>query len=247
MTKEFDILSTKNVMFHLYGTVGASIDGMRVGLGTEKERCMVVPLLRTIRRPVSYLELAAWMGDTTPDEVGCYVREFRHRLAKLGLKGTLTHRDRVCRLNLPPDLVDAHRLTTRVTEAEHLDDRTAAARLRKAIDLCAGDPLPGLTGRRVEDYRHELREERRKAEMALIRVDFRLGHAERHVPDLVRLFNQRPEDTDVAPLTMRALALTGREAEALEVYQRSCERLVELGRKIPDQMAELVPKLESHL
>jgi DNA-binding SARP family transcriptional activator len=251
MTKGLHILSDKSVMFHLYGTVGASIDGVSVQRGTEKQHRMAVPLLRAKGRPVSHLELVEWMWDdplpSAPDTIGDYVSEFRDCLAQLGLKGRLGNRDRVCRLAIPPDQVDAHRLTARVAEADRLDDRTAAARLREVLAQCAGQPLTGLPGRRIEAYRQALLEERRKAEMALIRVDFRLGRVANHVDDLVRLFRERPEDTDAVTLTMAALGRTGRHDEALAVYRRCRERLIELGMKVPQRMAELVPQLESHV
>jgi DNA-binding SARP family transcriptional activator len=248
MAKELGILSTKNVMFHLYGTVEASLDGVRVGLGTEKERRMVVPLLLTIRRPVSYLELADWMWDgspgSAPDDLGRYMGDLRTRLTQLDLKGALVNRDRVCRLNIAPDQVDLHRLTTLLNEVDQLDDATAATRLRAALDLCSGEPLAGLSGHRIDRCRHQLSEERRRAEMTLIRIDFRLGHATSRVPDLMRLFWDRPEDTGVATLTMQALAGSGRQAEALEVYRRCYERLVELGMKVPPQMTELHVRIQ---
>lgn len=243
MTKDFDILSTKKVMFHLYGPVDASVDGVRVGLGTEKARRMVVPLLLTVRRPVSYLALADWMWDgspsSTPDDLGGYLGDFRNRLAQLGLRGALVNRDRVCRLNVTDDQVDLHRLAAVLDEIERLDDRTAAARLREALALCAGEPLAGLSGHRIDHCRQTLRAQRRRGELMLIRVNFRLGLAKHHLPDLTRLFHERPEDADVATLTMHALAGAGRQAEALAVYRRCCERLIELGMKIPPRMTEL--------
>jgi DNA-binding SARP family transcriptional activator len=249
MAKGLDILSDKSVMFHLYGAVGASVDGVGICLG-EKERQMVIPLLRARGRPVSHLELADWMWDEQPVDaprnLGTHLITFRCWLGQLGLRHTLSNRDGVCRLTVPVDQVDAHLLTMRVAETAQLDDRTAAARLRDVFTRCSGQPLAGLTGRRINAYRQELLEQRRRAETALIRVDCRLGHAEGHLPDLVRLFRERPEDTDVVTLTMDALVSTGRRAEALAVYRRCSERLVELGMKVPQRMAELVPQLESH-
>ncbi|MFL6122335.1 BTAD domain-containing putative transcriptional regulator [Actinophytocola sp.] len=230
-------------MFHLYGPVRAVHGDTRLGLGTEKERRMVVPLLLSIRRPVSYLELSDWMWDgsptSAPDDLGRYMGDFRNRLTQLGLRGALVNRDRVCRLNIAPDQVDRHCLSTLLTEVDQLDDQTAATRLREALTLCAGEPLAGLSGHRIDTCRQTLLEERRRAEMTLIRVDFRLGRAVHRLPDLMRLFRNRPEDTAVATLTMQALATAGRQAEALAVYRRCCERLVELGMKIPPQMSDL--------
>ncbi len=243
MTKEFGILSTKTVMFHLYGVVEASVAGVRAGLGTEKERRMVVPLLLNIGRPVSYLELADWMWDgsptTAPDDLGRYMGDFRTRLTQLGLKGALVNRDRVCRLTVSAEQVDLHRLGTVLSEVDQLDDGTAATRLRDELAMCAGEPLAGLSGHHIERCRQILLEERRRAELTLIGVDFRLGRAAQRLPDLMRLFRDRPEDAEVATLTMRALARAGQHVEALAVYRRCCERLVELGMKVPVPMAEL--------
>lgn len=250
MTKEFGILSTKTVMFHLYGPVEASVGGVRVGLGTEKERRMVVPLLLTIRRPVSYLELADWMWDgatSAPDDLGRYMGDFRTRLTEMGFKGALVNRDRVCRLNLDRDQVDLHRLGAVLTEIDALDDETAARRLRDVLALCAGEPLAGLAGHRIDSCRQHLLEQRRLAELTLIRVDFRLGRATKRLPDLMRLFRDRPEDTAVATLAMRALAAAGLQTEALGVYHRCHERLVELGMKVPQGMAELHVRIQRNL
>jgi DNA-binding SARP family transcriptional activator len=247
MTKEFGILSTKTVMFHLYGQVEATVGGRRVGLGTEKERRMVVPLLLTIRRPVSYLELADWMWDgstSAPDDLGRYMGDFRGRLTLLGLKGALVNRDRVCRLNLEQEQVDLHRLAAVQAEVDGLDDETAAQRLRDALAVCTGQPLAGLSGHRIDGCRQQLLEQRRIAELTLIRVDFRLGRAAKRLPDLIRLFRDRPEDTAVATLAMQALAGAGHQTEALGVYHRCHERLVELGMKVPPRMAELHVRIQ---
>jgi DNA-binding SARP family transcriptional activator len=165
--------------------------------------------------------------------------DFRTRLAGLGLRGALVNRDRVCRLNVLPDQVDVHRLGAVLREVEGRDDRTAAGRLREALALCSGEPLAGLHGHRIDGCRQMLRAERRRAELTLIRVEFRLGYAAHRLPDLLRLFQERPEDTEVATLTMRALAASGRQAEALAVHRRCCERLVELGMKVPEEMSRL--------
>jgi DNA-binding SARP family transcriptional activator len=243
MAKEVSFLSTETVMFHVYGPVRASVGETPISLGNEKDLRMAVPLLATIRRPVSYLELADWMWDgspsSAPDDLGRYMGDFRTRLTRLGLRGALVNRDRVCRLNIAPTQVDLHCLSTLLTEVDRLADHTAAVRLREVLALCAGEPLAGLSGHRIDSCRQTLLAERRRAELTLIRVDFRLGHAIHRVPDLMRLFHGRPEDTAVATLTMQALAIAGRQAEALGVYRRCCERLVELGMKIPPQMAEL--------
>lgn len=248
MTKEIEILSHENVMFRLYGVVEATSDGMPVELGPVKERCMIVPLLLAKGNAVSRHELAdwAWDGDTpenVQDEQDHHMTNLRRRLTRLGFQQALVNRNRVCRLHIPPEQVDVHRFSTLVAEAKTLDDHAAAERLRAALDLCTGEPLAGLPGRRIDSCRHALREERRNAEIELIRVEFRLGRAERHVPDLVRLSRERLDDTDVVGLTMFALHVTGRQAEALALYHRYREYLIELGMSVPKRMLDLQTRI----
>ncbi|MFC4858924.1 AfsR/SARP family transcriptional regulator [Actinophytocola glycyrrhizae] len=240
-------------MFHLYGTVGPAAHGVAVEFGPERERRMLVPLLLTRGKAVSRLELTEWMWDDAPESASAdleqHLTALRRGLAALGFRQTLVNRDQVCRLTIPPDRVDAHRLAAVVAESSRLDDRTAARRLRAALDLCAGHPLAGLTGRRIDRCRHTLLEERRTAKIALIRAEFRLGRAEQHVPDLLRLSHERLADSEVVGLAVSALRHTGRQAEAAELYDRFREHLIELGMSMPKRMLDLRPRtshVESH-
>lgn len=248
MTKVSDIFSPETVMFHLHGMVGVSADGVSMDLGPEPQRRMLVPLLLAKGKAVSRLELADWMWDdapdSAPDEIEEHLTGLRRRLATMGFRQTMVNRDQVCRLTIPPEQVDVHRLASVVAEADRLDDRTAAERLRTVLDLCAGAPLGGLTGRRIARCRHTLVEERRKVEIALIRVETRLGRAEEHVPDLVRLSHERLSDTEVVGLALSTLHRTGRVDEAAALYDRYREHLIELGMSLPKLLPD--PRVESH-
>jgi DNA-binding SARP family transcriptional activator len=248
MTKVSDIFSPETVMFHLHGMVGASADGMSVDLGTELQQRMLVPLLLAKGKTVSRLELADWMWDeapeSAPDEIEEHLTGLRRRLSAMGFRQRMVNRDQVCRLVIAPDQVDVHRLTSVVADADRLDDRTAAEQLSAVLDLCAGTPLGGLTGRRIARCRHVLVEERRKAEIALIRTEARLGRAEEHVPDLVRLSHERLSDTEVVGLALSTLQRTGRVDEAAALYERYREHLIELGMSLPKLLPD--PRVESH-
>jgi DNA-binding SARP family transcriptional activator len=241
MTKVPDIISPKTVKFHLYGETGP---------GSARERRMVVPLLLARGKTVSRLELADWMDDDgDADDLDEHLAAFRRRLADMGLRQVLVMRDQVCRLTIPPELVDAHRLNAQVADAGQVDDHTAAERLRAALDLCAGEPLAGLTGRRIVRCRRDLREARLDAEIALMRVEFRLGRAEQHVPGLVRLSRERLADTEVVGLAVSALHRAGRQAEAADLYDRHREHLIELGMPVPERIPDprtRAGQVESH-
>ncbi|MFI7677032.1 BTAD domain-containing putative transcriptional regulator [Actinophytocola sp. NPDC049390] len=211
---------------------------------------MVVPLLLARGRAVSRLELADWLGDDGSfDDIDPLMADLRRRLAALGFRQALVNRDQLWRLNIAADQVDVHRLSAQVAAAGRLDDRTAAARLRAVVEQCAGEPLAGLTGRRIAKCRHALREERRAGEVALVRVECRLGRVGHYVPDLVRLSHERLADTEVVGLTMYALDVTGKRDEAVELYHRYHEHVVELGVSVPKPMLDLrtwISKVESH-
>ncbi|WP_459713717.1 AfsR/SARP family transcriptional regulator [Actinophytocola sp. KF-1] len=209
-----------------------------------------MPLLLARGRAVSRLELADWLGDDSSfDDIDTHLSDLRRRLTALGCRQVLVNRDQLWRLNIAPDRVDVHRLSAQVAAAGRLDDRTAAARLRAVLDLCAGEPLAGLTGRRIAKCRHALREERRNGEIALVRVEYRLGRVGQYVPDLVRLSHERLADTEVVGLAMHALDVTGKRDEAVELYHRYHEHLIELGVSVPEPMRDLrmrISKVESH-
>lgn len=250
MTKEAGILSPENVMFHLFGAVGTAQENARAVLGPADEQRMVVPLLLAKGRAVSRLELADWLGeDGSFDDIDAHMADLRRRLTAMGFRQALVNRDQLWRLNVAPEQVDVHRLSAQVATAGRLDDRTAAERLRAVLDLCAGEPLAGLTGRRIARCRHALREERRNGEIALVRAECRLGRVEHCVPDLVRLSRERLADTEVVGLAIHALDVTGKQHEAVELFHRYHEHMIELGKSVPKPMLDLrmrISKVESH-
>lgn len=254
MTKVSDIFSPETVTFHLFGMVVATSDGGPVDLGPDRERRMLVPLLLARGKAVSRLELTDWMWDgdvpeSAPDVIEEHMTDLRRRLAAMRFRQALVNRDQVCRLTIAPERVDAHRLNTAYADAGRLDDRTAAAQLRVVLDLCSGKPLAGLSGRRIDRCRQELLEDRRNAEIALIRAESRLGRGEQHVPDLLRLSHERLADTEVVGLAVSVLDRTGRKAEAAALYDRYREHVIELGMSMPKRMLDLRPRtsqVESH-
>ena len=130
------------------------------------------------------------------------------------------------------DLADFERLVSRGREALSAGDPAdAAVLLDDALALWRGPVLEDLAGegfvqveaRRLEELRLEARELRAMASLAR-------GGAPDLVPQLLELVSEHPFRERPHALLMRALAVAGRQAEALEVYATVRARLAdELG------------------
>lgn len=233
------------VMFRLFGAVEAHTDeGKRIDLGSEKERCLIVGLLLAKGRAISRLEILEWPWDSPPEsadgDLERFMTRLRKRLEALGIKEMLVNRDRQCRLTVPPDWVDVHRFRDLVAKARSQDDdQQAAEYLGAALDLSEGEPLAGLAGRRVDTERRGLVEERRAVEFEFLQFEVALGRHRQHIPHLTRLCLDRPENPEVAGLTMYALHLAGRQPEALDVYQHHRRHLLESGLDVYQPLQEL--------
>jgi DNA-binding SARP family transcriptional activator len=232
-----------SVMFRMFGEVGVLKDGIPIEMGGARERCLLVALLRADRQVVPRDELKNWIWDETPKsavgDLDKLMTQLRGRLGTIGLGNALNNRDGLCQLDVPRDAVDVHRFRALVTRARDLDDERAVALLDEALGLCAGTPLAGIGGRRIDSYRHALSEERTAAELSLLYAELRIGHHRERVADVKRMLSERPEDSAVVDLAMRVLYLSGRQSEALRVYAEHRERLSNSGLDLPPALVEL--------
>ncbi|MFK0246997.1 BTAD domain-containing putative transcriptional regulator [Amycolatopsis azurea] len=247
MTKELEIRQGNTVMFHLYGHVEATIDGESFSLGGERERALAARLLLAKGKPVPRDVLLDYLWEELPKSgVNLFHRAMtllRQSLTPLDMGEALVNRDGVCQLKVPAEAVDSRKLEKLLNEAESLDQRTAADLLREHLARCGGDPLSGLGDHRLDPYRQSLFELRRRAELMLFRTDTRLGRVEHHIPDLVRLFEEQPDDTQIASLTMYALHTMGRRQDAQKTFNRYLRSRLEVGLDVPQQMHDLYTRI----
>ena len=220
------------VGFRVLGPFQMTVGGHPGELGPEQEQRLLVALLdaRGARVPHGRLMEAIW--DDQPegalDALYHLAHALRRRLAAAGQAGVLTGGNGTYMLAVPADHVDVHQFHALADQARRTaghDDALAVGLLEEALRLHRGEPLAGMRGRWVDNYRHGLVEERRAIELALYEVAIRRGESRERLPGLQALFRQRPQDEWVAWLLMHALYRAGRQSEALSVRREVDDHL----------------------
>ncbi|MGH3091799.1 MAG: BTAD domain-containing putative transcriptional regulator, partial [Gaiellaceae bacterium] len=212
------------------------LEGRLVTLEGAKARALLVLLLVHANRVVPSEQLIEdlWSGSppsSAPNALQVYVSQLR----KLVGRETLLTRPPGYVLRADPELVDAVRFERLVEQArKELADGTpepALAALEEALSLWRGTPLSEFVYERfaqseisrLEELRQAALEERFEAHLALGRgVDL--------VGELEALVAEHPLRERLRGQLMLALYRSGRQAEALELYQATRRLLVdELG------------------
>ncbi|KUL54446.1 transcriptional regulator [Streptomyces sp. NRRL F-4489] len=129
------------------------------------------------------------------------------------------------------DVARMEELVTAAGAAERGGDPAEAVRIcAQALDLFRGEPLAGLPGPFAELERLRLTERRTGLALRKLDLQLRLGRHTEAVGELWALAAAQPLDEPVAAMLMRALCLSGRQADALGVFERTRRRLAdELG------------------
>jgi DNA-binding SARP family transcriptional activator/tetratricopeptide (TPR) repeat protein len=138
------------------------------------------------------------------------------------------------RLELQPEQLDLHRFERLVDQAchvgaqGHLED--AADGLQAALALWRGPALAGIGVERLRAHAHRLEERRLNVLEEWIDLELRLGHHNDLVAQVEELVATHPFREGLVGQLMRALCMSGRQADALNVYQAARRTLVqELG------------------
>ncbi|MFB6719219.1 BTAD domain-containing putative transcriptional regulator [Kribbella sp. NPDC056345] len=134
-------------------------------------------------------------------------------------------------LRLPPDALDITEFEAIATHAGQLRDRgdlnAAAAAYNQALALFRGEPLSGLPGPYLAAQRRRLLERHDRVFADRVDLDLDRGRTAELVAELVPAVAARPFDERLAGQLMRALAADGRQADALDVYRRARDVLVD--------------------
>jgi DNA-binding SARP family transcriptional activator len=235
--------------FRILGPLEVISDGKSLDLGGAKQRALLAMLLLNPNQVVSRDRLidALWEEnppDTAPKALQVHVSRLRRQLGG----------DRIATkapgyaIRVEPDELDAERFERLAEEG----DRT---RLVEALALWRGPPLDDVAHTRFARQEIGRLEERRLMVLEeRIEADLALGCHTESIAELESLVAEQPLRERLRALSMVALYRSGRQAEALAVYQEARRTLVdELGiepgrelRELHQRMLNQDPALDVH-
>jgi DNA-binding SARP family transcriptional activator len=228
--------------FRLLGPVEADgDDGEPLVLGGQKQRAVLALLLLRANHVVStdFLIDALW-GENPPRTATTSLQNSIVALRKLLGPRALVTRPPGYMLVLDDDDLDLTRFERLVAEARALEPEERATNLREALALWRGDPLsdagfePAVEAeiRRLEELRVTTIEDRVDADLAC-------GRFAEVVPELVSLVRAHPLRERLHGQLMLAYYHSGRQDDALRVYQDIRRALDAIGLEPSPQLQQL--------
>jgi predicted ATPase/DNA-binding SARP family transcriptional activator/tetratricopeptide (TPR) repeat protein len=209
-------------------------DGGVVDVPGARLRGLLVVLALDAGRVVPKATLVDWIwGEQPPADAANALQRLVSRLRKVLPDGSVEGHTDGYRLQIDPDDVDAVRFERLLTRARTDQDPQGVRLLREALALWRGPAMQdvGLTESgafdaavtRLDGLRLTAMEDRYDAEITL-------GHGADLVTELTDLVAAHPVRERLVAALMRALVASGRDTEALRVYERTRETLAdELG------------------
>ncbi|WP_206784199.1 BTAD domain-containing putative transcriptional regulator [Amycolatopsis sp. MtRt-6] len=216
-------------------------DGVLADVPGARLRGLLVALALEPGQVVPKGTLVDWIwGEQPPAEAANALQRLVSRLRKALPDGSVDGRPTGYRLVVSPDDVDAVRFERLVGQARTEDD---PRRLREALALWRGAAMQDVelpesaafeaAVTRLEGLRLAALEDRFDAEV-------RLGRGAELVTELTDLVAAHPMRERLVAALMRALVATGRDTEALLVYERTRETLADsLGVDPSPELAEV--------
>ena len=226
--------------FGVLGPLAFERDGQAVPVPSGRQRSLLALLLQAGGVPLSRDRLIdeLW-GDRPPPSA---VSALHVHLSKLrALLGGLVVLDTAGYSLMPGAFeIDAWRFDELIDEAR-TDPERAPALLREALALFRGDPLSDVAAEgAVGHWRRALEEKRVQAIVQRIDADLAHGGSGELVAEIERLAAEHPFQERVWGQLMLALYRAGRQADALEAYQRARRLLAdELGLDPGPSLVEL--------
>jgi predicted ATPase/DNA-binding SARP family transcriptional activator len=204
-------------------------DGVAADVPGTRLRALLIALALEPGRVVPKAALVDWIwGEHPPSDAANALQRLVSRLRKALPDGSVEGQTDGYRLRVEPGAVDAVRFERLVGQARLEEDPWRVRRLREALALWRGAAMQDVglqesaafdaAVTRLERLRLTAMEDRFDAEISL-------GHGPGLVTELADLVAAHPLRERLVAALMRALVATGRDSEALLVYQRTREAL----------------------
>jgi len=206
-------------------------DGVFVDVPGARLRGLLIALALEPGQAVPKARLVDWIwGEHPPADATNALQRLVSRLRKVLPEGLVEGQTDGYRLVVEPDAVDAVRFERLLGQAGNDEDPLRVRLLREALALWRGAAMQdvGLQDStafdaavtRLEGLRLAALEDRFDAEISL-------GHGAELVTELTDLVAAHPLRERLVAALMRALVATGRDTEALLVYERTREALAD--------------------
>ncbi len=206
-------------------------NGVLANVPGARLRGLLIALALESGHAVPKATLVDWIwGERPPSDAANALQRLVSRLRKALPEGLVEGQTDGYRLRVEPDAVDAVRFERLVGQARNDEDPRRVRLLREALALWRGAAMQdvGLQDSaafdaavtRLDGLRLTAMEDRFDAEISL-------GHGVELVTELTDLVAAHPVRERLVAALMRALAATGRDTEALLVYQRTREALAD--------------------
>ena len=221
------------MQYRILGPLEVSGADGEVSLGGPKPRALLALLLLHANEvvPTDRLIDELW-GEDSPEDAAAALRVNVSRLRKALPEDVLSTRSPGYVVRVEPDDLDLHRFERLVDEGKSLLVRglasDASQRLHDALSLWRGAPLADFAYESFAQAAIARLEEIRLAAVELrVDADLLLGRHDELVAELEALVAQHPLRERLREFLMTALYRSGRQAEALEAYQRARRALVD--------------------
>ena len=239
--------------FAILGPLRARRDEHELPLGGPKQRALLAMLLLYANEVISRERLIEGMwGEQPPPTAEHTLDNYVSRLRRVLGDGRVERRSPGYSLRVEPGELDLERFE-RLVERGRIErgqdrSRDAATTLNEALALWRGaaladvlyEPFAAREAERLEELRIAALEERIEAEVAL-------GRDSAVIPELERLVRTNPFRERPLSLLMLALYRSGRQTEALSLFQARRLRLSEeLGLEPGPQLQELQRQILAH-
>ena len=228
--------------YGILGSLELSEEGLAIEVAGAKQRALLAMLLLNANKVVSSDRLidALW-EEQPPDTAAKALQVHVSQLRKLLGKDRLATRSPGYVLHVDEGELDLHQLESLLGRARAAAPDQAATDLREALALWRGPPLADFAFdrfaqaeiARLGELHVEMVEERLDAELAL-------GRHRALVGEIEALIAENPRRERLRGQLMLTLYRSGRQAEALDVYQAARRTLVEqLGIEPGRELREL--------